>query len=477
MNRQYINITYKKSIHLRFLLLLVLAVILLTLTSCKKNETINDPIALGFIDKTAYIINSEGQNLSLKEYDEVKPYYDEYLMVKKNNKWGYIKNDGSVVTKLRFDEVYPMKENKAVVILDGNYHIIDNTGKIIFSFHNGITSNSYFTNNCLIIEQNGQYGMLKYNHETTTFNLTIRPTYDYLSNFKNEVAVVGRFNETGVIKYSYLTKENLNIFNGYPFDEAEDFSCYIAKVGIYENDKMNYQYVKMPSTLDVTTTPSYLIDNTTSSIVRYDYGTTCENNMIFVADYVVYPEGTIEDNTRYYKSFTFIDTNGNRNYDEAIESIAKKVPKNFFPFAPFYIDDIFCFINATKSIPVCNVVRLTHMQQITEDDTYVDYYEFKNANYDTDESNPVISSFFKDNNITAQVGTGYLSYPSELKTPKYLKSLNSYVTAGKIYGDKWSILKIEAVKIDKTTQPSHILDDYDINLYYFIPIIYDNIIY
>ena len=130
---------------------------------------------------------------------------------------------------------------------------------------------------------------------------------------------------------------------------------------------------------------------------------------------------------------------------------------------------------------VTPIVKILEKMNVTVVDTTVgpigDYYEFKNANYDTDESNPVISSFFKDNNITAQVGTGYLSYPSELKTPKYLKSLNSYVTAGKIYGDKWSILKIEAVKIDKTTQPSHILDDYDINLYYFIPIIYDNIIY
>ena len=95
MNRQYINITYKKSIHLRFLLLLVLIVILLTLTSCKKNETINDPIALGFIDKTAYIINSEGQNLSLKEYDEVKD-----AILKQLNQQAQIKKYNEVLKEL-----------------------------------------------------------------------------------------------------------------------------------------------------------------------------------------------------------------------------------------------------------------------------------------------------------------------------------------------------------------------------------------
>ena len=44
-----------------------------------------------------------------------------------------------------------MYEEKAVVILDGNYQIIDNSGNTLYTFTDNIISESYFSEDMLIV--------------------------------------------------------------------------------------------------------------------------------------------------------------------------------------------------------------------------------------------------------------------------------------------------------------------------------------
>ena len=56
------KITFMKIIK-RALLTLLLCIALISLNSCKKIETINDPIALGYIGNEAYIINKDNKKV------------------------------------------------------------------------------------------------------------------------------------------------------------------------------------------------------------------------------------------------------------------------------------------------------------------------------------------------------------------------------------------------------------------------------
>ena len=146
----------------KVLILLLIFTALLSLNGCKKVETIDNPIALGYIGNEAFIINNKDESLSLNKYDEVLPIFDTYLMVKKDNKWGFIKNNGDEATKIEYSRICPMKEEKAVVVLKNKTVVINPSGDVLYTFPNGITSYSYFNENKLIIERDGQLGYLEY---------------------------------------------------------------------------------------------------------------------------------------------------------------------------------------------------------------------------------------------------------------------------------------------------------------------------
>ncbi len=461
----------------KILIFTTLLAIILTLHGCKKIKTINNPMALGTINNQTYIINTSGDVLSLNKYDEVKPYYDDYLMVSKKGKWGYIKNTGEEVTKINYEIVYPMKENKAVIKEEGKFKVIDNLGNVLYLFPNEYSSSSFFQNNLLLIEKNGLYGYLKYDEENNDLTIFVEPIYDYGDTFYEGFACIGKIND-GFMKYSYLNTSGQNIYGDFFFDYADRVSCGRAKVGFNVIAKTYFQYLIMPElTSSFPVKPTYLISNLTNQIIKYEYATTFSNNMAFVANYVYYPEGSEETNTQYYKDYSFVDVNGNHDYEYGIDDIGKKVPKNFYPYSPFFINDILIFFNATRSIPVCKIIRETRYKQSNGDDGYDTIHEFKEATFNINEDDPIIQRLLKEQKWTYRMASSYLTLPYELKTAKWNKELNTYITAAKISSDKWSIIKIISTKKPKDDENDRNLDDYDITLEYIIPIIYDNIIY
>ena len=113
-------------------------IFIITTSSCKKEITINNPIALGFIDNTAHIINDKNETLVLNNYDQVLPIFDTYLMVKKDDKWGFISNTGKEIMDIKYDAISRMKEDKAVVELDGKTMIINSSGETLYTFSDNI---------------------------------------------------------------------------------------------------------------------------------------------------------------------------------------------------------------------------------------------------------------------------------------------------------------------------------------------------
>lgn len=450
----------------------------ITLSSCKKkNETIENPIALGYIDGVGYIINTEGKQLSLSNFDEVKPFYGDFLMVRKNNLWGYIKNNGEIVTDCIYDEVYPMSENKAVVKEKGKYKIIDAFGNSLYIFNNGIFSNSYFNENMLVIEKDQLLGYLKYDENTNSVSILIEPCFDYAGNFSEGYACIGMVTD-GYIKYSYLNTLGQNIYGNFIFDEANDVSCARAKVGFNIIVNTYYQYLVLPTeqTNDIKE-PEYLKSKVNDKVIRYQYASDFYNNMAFVANYENYIYGDEESNTLYYKDFSFVDTLGNFDYEEGVDDIGKAVPKNFYPYSPFFLNDVLIFINATRSIPVCKFFRETSYKQDDGDGGYNIIHEFKEASFNFDEENIIVKKLMEDNKWTYRMASSYLTQPYELKMVKWISELNTYTTIAKISNNKYSIVKIVSTKIPDEEKTDRNLDEYNITLEYIVPVIYDNIIY
>lgn len=106
----------KKLTIIKPLILIILLLVCCFFTSCKKKElTIENPIAIVYKDSIPYIINDKQETLSLEAYDSIVPYFDDYLIVKKNGLFGYITNTGKVLIEPQFDEAYPFSMNMAVV--------------------------------------------------------------------------------------------------------------------------------------------------------------------------------------------------------------------------------------------------------------------------------------------------------------------------------------------------------------------------
>lgn len=237
---KFFNITIKG------LGMIILSLFTITLVSCNtnKNTYLNDSIAIAYKNEVPYLVNSKNETYSLSKYDLIVPYFDDILIVGKNNKFGYIKKNGEVLIEPKFDEAYPFSEGKAIVRQNNVSKIIDENENVLFELESDYRSISSFSNNLLVISNNTKQGYLKYDpdidefyylfnikekDESNTETLNHFP-YDYCGQFKNEYAVVGFYNTDGQYKYSHINVKGERLYD-YEWDYAGDYSEGYAVVG------------------------------------------------------------------------------------------------------------------------------------------------------------------------------------------------------------------------------------------------------
>ena len=233
----------------KILIISIISINLFYFTSCseKNIQYLNNPVAIVYKNKIPYITNTKNELFELSQYDSVVPIFDEILIIKKDGLFGYIKNTGEPLTEIIYDEAYPFSEEKAVVRLGEQYHIIDTNSVILYSFEPGIISYSYFSDNKLVITKDKKQGYLKYNTNNNTFNYLIEESkedlslvdtniiYDYCGDFKDGYAVVGNLNENNQLKYTHINHLGERLYD-LEWDYAHNFSEGYAVVG----NTMNY---------------------------------------------------------------------------------------------------------------------------------------------------------------------------------------------------------------------------------------------
>ncbi len=234
------------------------AISVISLTNCNKGPSTNyidNAIAIVYQDEKPYLINAAKQTYALDYYEDVEDNFNEYIAVKLDGKYGYINRTGKLIIQPVYDKVYPMYEEKAVVIKDGTYQIIDNNGNTLYTFTDNITSESYFENNFLVIKQGNKYGYLKYNQDTKEFTSSSLE-FDYARPFGGEFAVVGKHQQEIIykideqgnptseieeikeyenIKYNYIDSNFELLFETFDFDYADNFYNELAVVGYHDS--------------------------------------------------------------------------------------------------------------------------------------------------------------------------------------------------------------------------------------------------
>ncbi len=157
------------------------------------------PMARAFHDgrafvNGAYFIDKSGNNVFHFDNYKIKSlnFYDGLLLVKKDEKYGYVNTNGEVVIDFQFDDAY--------------------------SFSNGLAS----------IKKDGKYGFID-----TKGNIVINPEFDDAKYFSDELACVKKGD-----KYGYIDK-NGNVVIDFNYDNAYDFSE--GKAWVRINDR--YQII------------------------------------------------------------------------------------------------------------------------------------------------------------------------------------------------------------------------------------------
>lgn len=214
----------------------------LTLTSCNpKTNYLDNPIALVYKDHKPYLLDQNDTLFSLSQYDSIIPYFGDILIVKKNNHFGYLKNTGEPLTEIIYDEAYQFSENKAVVSLDQKFYLINEKGETIYQFDEGVSSQSSFVDNRLVISYNHKQGYLVYNEENNNYDYLINIEtddtvnhfpYDYCGSFSEGYAVVGTLNSENKLKYTHINENGTRLYD-YEWDYANNFSEGYAVVGNY----------------------------------------------------------------------------------------------------------------------------------------------------------------------------------------------------------------------------------------------------
>ena len=149
---------------------------------------------------TTKVLNEKNEEI-LKEYDQIETiqnydssnnmwYEKNVLKVKKDNKYGLIDFSGKNILKCEYDSIESLKgtSNSILTKKDEKIGLVDSTGKIIIpnEYKEILAISDKYENGYIVINDNGQYGIIGYNTKTI-----IEPKYQEIKPiYGNELYVV-----------------------------------------------------------------------------------------------------------------------------------------------------------------------------------------------------------------------------------------------------------------------------------------------
>ncbi len=136
-----------------------------------------------------------GQTVKIKidyQYDEAKSFSEGLAAVKKEDKWGYIDNQGSLVWPYKFDLAMPFEEGLAAVKLQDKWGYFNKKGEIITGFQFNMAES--FSEGLAVVKLENKYGFIDKNG-----HIVISPQYKDAKSFSNGLAAVKQGSYWGYI--------------------------------------------------------------------------------------------------------------------------------------------------------------------------------------------------------------------------------------------------------------------------------------
>lgn len=471
---------HKLKLHLKkafFILLLVFS--LTCFSACTtKDQSIENVVAIGYLGNDIYLLSNDNNSLLLEGYDLIEESIDEYMYIRKNGLYGYINIKGKEIIKPSFTKAFSMNENKAVVIKDGLYHIIDLSGNIIYTLPNNVTSTSYFSENRLVVERDGMYGYLIYDEESSTFILPGEFPYSRALPFSEGYGVVATeqtVDEKTSVKYNFLSKEGHLLFETYCFDEAESFHEGLAKVATFTksvrvesvgtgNEVKPPRYYDMNVYSYIDKEGNYLIDSSTGNKLECLYGTNICDGVITTAIFKYYLNDSIVDNL--FRDYTFYTKDGDIIYDDCFTYTSHENINIFWPTNTVELGNNHIFGVGKQSVS-WNIVLANK-----------DSLEFKNINYKIDSNEKWIkdlADLYYTSTAFIESNVKYPYHMSDFKKPVFANNTLPLTVVQVSFNDngKYGILQLnydESILESET----NIAKAYFVS--YIVPPIYDRIV-
>lgn len=465
------------------IIILLLVVSLLTLVSCNTNKKeINNVVGIGYIGSDIYLLSNDNNSLLLEGYDLIEENIDEFMYVRKNGLFGYINIKGKEIIKPSFDRAFSMKEGKAVIIKDGSYHIINTSGKILYTLPANVTSTSYFSNNRLVVERDGKYGYLIYDENNNTFILPGEFPYTKALPFSEGYGVVAICEQSeekdlpeNKVKYNYLGLNGNLLFESYIFDDATSFKEGLAKVGVYTsrvrvesvgtgNQEKPAKYYDMNVYSYIDYEGSYLIDASTGKKLECLYGTNICDGVITTAIFKYYINDSIVDNL--FRDYKFYTRDGEVIYDECFTYTSHENINIFWPTNTVELGNNHIFGVGKQSVS-WNVVLAIKGE-----------LDFKTINFKIDPTEAWVEELAHTYYTSTSFIESNVKYPyhlSDFKVPEFSENKLPLTVAQVSFNDngKYGLLQLnydESILESET----NIAKAYSIS--YIIPPIYDRIV-
>ena len=219
----------------------------------KKNTKLKIFIIFGIILLAIVIISFLGIRTGSSKYDDKveKIDDDQYIIIKENEKYGYINDDGKVIIGAVYDEADQFIGNYAIVKKDKKYKLIDKSGKV--KFETDVKNNIEYIEEfkIWIINENLYDSNLgKLNDK----NVTVRYQSDGYLKWKNSSKkLAGIMDYTGKITYKYKLENEKSHFG-------------ILAIGSQNDTKDSNKYCVINSD-----NKEYAIVNCKTGKVIYDY--------------------------------------------------------------------------------------------------------------------------------------------------------------------------------------------------------------
>lgn len=146
----------------------------------------------GYIDKT-------GKWIIEPKFQHIYGFTEGLAAVNINGQWGYMDKNGQWVIEPTFSAVKPFSEGLAATGFNGKWGYIDRTGNWIIkpTFQDA----EAFSEGLAPVKLNGKWGYID-----KKGNLIIKPIFDRATRFKNESAIVGKYDVKGNSKEGIINK-------------------------------------------------------------------------------------------------------------------------------------------------------------------------------------------------------------------------------------------------------------------------------